>query len=154
MVSDLHLSTAPRTLPDVGADLLILAGDIHRPVEAMRWAKNLPLPVIYVPGNHEHYGSSLPETDRLFGELSNGSNGSNVTVLNCAEQRTNDVRVLGATLWTDFLINGDGVDRRKTMDEAQKFTRVLANPRGYVRDGNPENAGFNPGLMVEVGIPH
>ena len=35
IVSDLHLSLAPCFLPDAGADLLILAGDIHRPVEAM-----------------------------------------------------------------------------------------------------------------------
>ena len=55
IVSDLHLGLAPCVIPDVGADLLILAGDIHRPVEAMNWAKSLPMPIIYVPGNHEYY---------------------------------------------------------------------------------------------------
>ena len=249
IVSDLHLGLAPCVIPDVGADLLILAGDIHRPVEAMNWAKSLPMPIIYVPGNHEYYGSNLAATDRLLGELSQGSN---VTLLNCAEQRIGNVRVLGATLWTDFLLNGDGAVWQKTMDEAQKFsrdftriaadeagaevfsplhcaaifkrhahwlearlaepfvgttvvvthfapalgsiaprfagsslnacfisdltalveksgaalwvhghthdsfdyhvgrTRVLANPRGYVKDGSAENAAFNPGLTVEV----
>lgn len=120
IVSDLHLSLAPCAIPDVGADLLILAGDIHRPAQAMAWAINLPMPIVYVPGNHEYYGSSLPATDRLLSELSQGTN---VTLLNCAEQRFGQVRVLGATLWTDFLLNGDGLIWQKTMDEAQQFSR-------------------------------
>jgi predicted phosphodiesterase len=92
IVSDLHLGLAPCTIPEVGADLLILAGDIHRPVEALCWAKNLPIPIVYVPGNHEYYGSILPATDRLLCELSQGSN---VTLLGvwAAETRvvTNNV---------------------------------------------------------------
>lgn len=32
-----------------------------------------------------------------------------------------------------------------------KRTRVLANPRGYVKDGKAENSEFDPGLTVEVG---
>ena len=250
IVSDIHLGLAPCNIPDVGADLLILAGDIHRPLEALAWAKTLPMPIVYVPGNHEYYGSSLPATDRLLRELSQGSN---VTLLNCGETHIDGVRVLGATLWTDFLLNGDGPEWQKTMDEAQHFsrdftriavdeeglealspmhcaalfrrhanwleerlakpfagttvvvthfapsvgsvaprfagsslnacfvsdleglveksgavlwvhghthdsfdyriggTRVLANPRGYVKDGKAENAAFDPGLTVNVG---
>jgi hypothetical protein len=41
IVSDIHLGLAPCALPNVGADLLILAGDIHRPVEALRWARGV-----------------------------------------------------------------------------------------------------------------
>ena len=250
IVSDIHLGLAPCNIPDVGADLLILAGDIHRPLEALAWAKTLPMPIVYVPGNHEYYGSSLPATDRLLRELSQGSN---VTLLNCGETRIGGVRVLGATLWTDFLLNGDGPEWQTTMDEAERFsrdftriavdeeklemlspmhcaalfrrhanwleerlaepfagttvvvthfapsvgsvaprfagsslnacfvsdleglveksgavlwvhghthdsfdyriggTRVLANPRGYVKDGKAENAAFDPGLTVNVG---
>ena len=250
IVSDIHLGLAPCALPNVGADLLILAGDIHRPVEALRWARELPIPIIYVPGNHEYYGSSLPATDRLLRELVQDSN---VTLLDCAEKRIDDVRVLGATLWSDFLLYGDGPEREKAMDEAKRFsrdfsritvdeegletlspehcatlfmqhanwlearlaepfagetvvvthfapsagsiaprfvgsllnacfvsnldalversgaalwvhghthnscdyhikrTRVLANPRGYVKDGKAENSEFDPGLTVEVG---
>ena len=208
IVSDIHLGLAPCALPNVGADLLILAGDIHRPVEALRWARELPIPIIYVPGNHEYYGSSLPATDRLLRELVQDSN---VTLLDCAEKRIGDLRVLGATLWTDFLLYGEGPEREKAMDEAKRFsrdfsritvdeegletlspehcatlfmqhanwldaldessgaalwvhghthnscdyhikrTRVLANPRGYVKDGKAENSEFDPGLTVEVG---
>lgn len=120
IVSDIHLGLAPCILPNVGADLLILAGDIHRPVEALRWARELPIPIIYVPGNHEYYGSSLPATHRLLREVVQDSN---VTLLDCAEKRIGDVRVLGATLWTDLLLFGDGPEREKAMDEAKRFSR-------------------------------
>ncbi|MCW5594994.1 MAG: metallophosphoesterase [Rhodocyclaceae bacterium] len=120
IVSDIHLSLAPCVIPDVGADLLILAGDIHRPVEALRWAKELPIPIVYVPGNHEYYNSSLSATDRLLGELAQDSN---VTMLDCAEKCIGNVRVLGAALWTDFLLYGDGPEREKAMEEARRFSR-------------------------------
>ncbi|NMF87534.1 metallophosphoesterase family protein [Aromatoleum petrolei] len=250
IVSDIHLGLAPCEVPDTGADLLILAGDIHRPREALGWAAALNRPAIYVPGNHEYYGSSIPETNRMLHELSHDSG---VTVLDCEEMRIGDVRILGATLWSDFRIAGDGALREQAMDEATRFsrdfsriaiddaqkviftpqhcaalfedhanwlrtrlaerfdgttvvvthfapsprsiaarfggsplnacfvsdletlvsdseaalwihghthdsfdyrvggTRVLANPRGYVRDGIAENASFDPGLTVEVG---
>ena len=123
IVSDLHLSLAPCDLPQVGADLVILAGDIHRPAEAMCWATALPTPVVYVPGNHEYYGSSLPATDRLLTQLSHGSN---VTVLNTRELRLGGVRVLGAALWTDFALDGDGPVRDHAMAEATRFSRDFA----------------------------
>jgi predicted phosphodiesterase len=45
--------------PQTDADVVILAGDIARPVEAIPWILALDKPVVYVPGNHEFYGSSL-----------------------------------------------------------------------------------------------
>ena len=250
IVSDLHLGLAPCALPDTGADLLILAGDIHRPREALQWATALGRPALYVAGNHEYYGSSIPATDRLLRELSRDSM---VTMLDCAERRIGAVRILGATLWTDFRVAGDDRRRGQVMDEAIRFsrdfsrivcnegqedlftpqdcaalfehhvrwlearlaepfagetvvvthfaptlrsiaprfagsplnacfvsdlealvagsgvtlwihghthdsfdyrvagTRVVANPRGYVRNGIAENPAFDPGLTVEVG---
>ena len=120
IVSDLHLGLAPCELPDTGAELLILAGDIHRPREALQWARALGRPAIYVPGNHEYYGSSIPATDRLLGELSRDSM---VTVLDCAEKRIGNVRILGAALWTDFRIAGDEAAREQAMNDAVRFSR-------------------------------
>ena len=99
---------------------LILAGDIHRPREALQWATALQRPAIYVPGNHEYYGSSLPATNRLLHELSRDSL---VTVLDCEEKSIGDVRILGATLWTDFRIAGEGALREQAMDDAVRFSR-------------------------------
>ncbi|HJV25942.1 MAG TPA: metallophosphoesterase family protein [Aromatoleum sp.] len=120
IVSDIHLGLAPCEVPETGADLLILAGDIHRPREAIEWASALKRPAIYVAGNHEYYGSSVPATNRLLQELSRDTT---VTVLDCEEKRIDDVRILGATLWTDFRLMGDGAPRERSMDEAVRFSR-------------------------------
>ncbi|MBN9401475.1 MAG: metallophosphoesterase, partial [Burkholderiales bacterium] len=58
ILSDLHLSQQGLELPDVEADITILAGDIARPRAAMDWAGRIPRPVLYVPGNHEFYGGT------------------------------------------------------------------------------------------------
>src|SRR3954462_11909898 len=66
ILSDLHLSQAELPLRESDADAVILAGDIARPEQALEWAKRLAKPVLYVPGNHEFYGGSIPGTlDRL-----------------------------------------------------------------------------------------
>src|SRR3546814_1300972 len=68
ILSDLHLSQQGMPAPPVHADLSILAGDIARPEAAMKWAAGLGRPALYVPGNHEFYGSSIPETRRRLAE--------------------------------------------------------------------------------------
>ena len=105
---------------ELGAELVILAGDIHRPPQAMEWAKALGRPVLYVAGNHEYYGSSIPATDQLLQTLGRDSL---VSVLNCGERRIGGVRFLGATLWTDFRIAGDGPQREVAMNQAVAFSR-------------------------------
>jgi hypothetical protein len=41
ILSDLHLSRGELPVPDNGADLVILAGDIGRPAQAMAWASRI-----------------------------------------------------------------------------------------------------------------
>lgn len=101
ILSDLHLSVAPLAAPDVDADVTILAGDISRPAEAIAWARALPRPVIYVPGNHEFYGGTLAGT---LAELRRLSAGTNVHLLERGSVVINGVRFLGTTLWTDFAL--------------------------------------------------
>ena len=59
ILSDLHLEMGNYTPTVPAADLVILAGDIHKGAQAVRWAfREYPqLPVLLVPGNHEYYGS-------------------------------------------------------------------------------------------------
>ena len=66
ILSDLHLGFEPFARPVNDADVVILAGDIARPREAVAWATGFAKPVLYVPGNHEFYGSSI---DRVLAEL-------------------------------------------------------------------------------------
>jgi predicted phosphodiesterase len=58
ILSDLHLSQGELALPSNDADVVVLAGDIARPAEAIAWATRFAKPVLYVPGNHEFYGGS------------------------------------------------------------------------------------------------
>lgn len=134
IVSDLHLGLAPCQLPDTGADLLILAGDIQRPQAALQWATALNRPAIYVAGNHEYYGSSIPATNRLLQDLSRDSP---VTVLDCGEKRIGALRILGATLWTDFRLTGTDATREQVMLDAIRFSRDFS--RITIADGQPDN---------------
>ena len=128
--SDVHLEVRERQAPsswtgvlplgfgpDLSAfvgrvDLLVLAGDIGRlrstrnvsPLSyAQQAAAFLGCRVILVPGNHEYYRGSF-DGDRaalLAAEI------PGVTVLDRGEARIGALRVLGATLWTDYAVTGD-----------------------------------------------
>lgn len=115
VLSDLHLSRGGLPPPSVDADVVVLAGDIARPAQAIEWARQLGKPALYVPGNHEFFGSSIPETLRDLKQLAAGSN---VRVLDNEECRIGNVRFLCCTLWTDFLLMGDGAARDAVIREA------------------------------------
>lgn len=129
IVSDLHLSRAPQPLPRGDADAYVLAGDLGRPAEAIAWARALDRPAFYVPGNHEFYGHALPQVVR---ELRALAEGSQVRVLDNEEACLGGVRFLGTTLWTDFLLDGEGPARERAMQEAaarlHDFRRIHLDP--------------------------
>ena len=121
------LGYGPDLSPFAGAvDLLVLAGDIGRvhstrnvsPLSyAGQAAAFLGCPAILVPGNHEYYRSSFDE-DRaaLLAAQRPG-----VTVLDRGEalivHGSTRLRVLGATLWTDYAATGD---REAAMEAAER----------------------------------
>ena len=108
ILSDLHLEFAPFTPPDVGADAVILAGDIHNGRQGVVWAfQTFPNhPVIYALGNHEFYGLKL---QRVVEEIKDLASGTNIHVLERESFCLEDVVFLGTTLWTDFALNGNHV---------------------------------------------
>lgn len=120
ILSDLHLEFADWT-PDPAAitvaDLIVLAGDIGVGTTGLYWAsRSFPgKPVVYVAGNHEFYGGNISRTSL---ELQATARDLNITYLDNSEQLfefpgCRPLRVLGATLWTDFLLLG-----RKRLSEA------------------------------------
>jgi predicted phosphodiesterase len=115
VISDLHLSRGPQAPPVNDCAAYVLAGDIGRPVEAIAWARGLDRPVLYVPGNHEFYGSTLSSTTR---ELLRLASDSPIHILDNAECCIGGVRFLGSTLWTDFLLDGPGAARDIAVQEA------------------------------------
>ncbi|MEO8986640.1 MAG: metallophosphoesterase [Rhodanobacter sp.] len=104
VLSDLHLGVRPMPPPEVAADVTILAGDIRRPASAaMAWAATLGRPVLYVPGNHEFYGGSIPQV-RLALDRSAREHG--IQLLDQSTRVIGGVRFVGTTLWTDFALFG------------------------------------------------
>lgn len=105
ILSDLHLEffDGNRELPDVEADIVILAGDIHRHSEGLAWARRQfsELPIIYVPGNHEFYGTCMP---LLRDELLLEAERFDIELLDNRAVTLNGVRFYGTTLWTDFAL--------------------------------------------------
>jgi predicted phosphodiesterase len=126
ILSDLHLSLGPLAAPRNDADVVVLAGDLARPREAIAWASRLGKPALYVPGNHEFYGGSLDGTVEELHELCAGTN---VRLLDNEEAIVGGVRVLGSTLWSDFLLEGMGEKRDAAVREASRLIRDFSRIR-------------------------
>ncbi|MFO6419250.1 metallophosphoesterase [Hylemonella sp. W303a] len=97
----LHLQTIIQPVPN--ADVLVLAGDIHRGIQAVNVFRDWPVPVIYVAGNHEFYAQKWEET-RL--KLRQACKEAGIHFLDDDELVLGGVRFLGSTLWTDFRQRG------------------------------------------------
>lgn len=92
ILSNLHMSQGSLKLPENDADLVVLAGDIARPREAVSWAVGFGKPVFYVPGNHEFYGGSIARTVK---ELKQLCAGTSIHVLDNDELVIEGIRFLG-----------------------------------------------------------
>ena len=108
VVSDLHLEFH-NLLPSVaeGADVLVCTGDLA-PIgagavrnAAEEWAEARH--ILYVPGNHEFYGADI---DRARKQLAEECARHGITLLDTDAIVIDDVHFIGATLWTDFLLDG------------------------------------------------
>jgi len=109
VVSDVHAEVDPQArheVVDLGADLVIVAGDVDAGGAGVRWAAETwpNTPVIYVMGNHEPYGGSI---EIAWTCCQVAAAGTNVHVLEREVVTIAGVRILGATLWTDLALAGD-----------------------------------------------
>lgn len=110
IASDLHLEHLERYFPgekliklQPGVDVLVLAGDIHSGSKAIQMFDHMGVDVVMVAGNHEAYGR---DWDATINEMKAASRGTRIHVLNNDEVVLGGVRFLGATLWTDFKVDG------------------------------------------------
>jgi predicted phosphodiesterase len=119
-------------------DLVLLAGDVdskHRGVGyANILAGYLGVPVVYVAGNHEFYGSHLGlpfELERAAAQMHGVFYLENSRIE--FEMKGRHVVVLGATLWTDFALLGQQ-ERERCMQEAEQtmsdYQAIHVNPPG------------------------
>lgn len=142
ILSDLHLEFGPFIPPQVEADVIILAGDIHTGTKGIEWAGQY-FPdrlVLYVAGNHEYYGKSLP---RLLDTMRAKAEGTSVHILENTSVEVGEVTFYGCTLWTDFQLFDN---RRSAMGEAAErmtdFRRIRVSPQ-YRRLRPEDTAMYN-----------
>jgi Icc-related predicted phosphoesterase len=120
VLSDLHLEFAPfepETAAVAAADIVVLAGDIHKGVRGIEWARTAfaDKPIIYVAGNHEFYGQHWT---RLLDKLHEAAEKHGVHFLENEAVEKAGVRFLGCSLWTDFDLFGAEA-KRSAMVRAQ-----------------------------------
>ena len=92
--------------PLQGADAVVCAGDVGEGLLAsLRWLRAaMPDgPIVFVPGNHEYYGGWHPEDLRVGRRVASDLG---VTLLDEETAILGGVRFVGATLWTDYALDG------------------------------------------------
>lgn len=113
LLSDLHHEFQPGSQSQeyfqyTGEDVLVLAGDIAsgstNTMDVIKKFKNAGYEhIVYVPGNHEYYGTDIRDFDAKMMLKCDRIPG--VHFLNPGHIIINDVVFIGATLWTDFQHN-------------------------------------------------
>lgn len=117
LISDLHLDTWGMQSPICDAHACAILGDVHEGLNGYDFVRRIAdtKPVMLVLGNHEFYLSSLKDTYAAWEEKAKKH--GNIFLLQNSTHQINDVRFIGATLWTDFgrnpllMIQGMGVTK-------------------------------------------
>jgi predicted phosphohydrolase len=86
-------------------DLIVLAGDIGMGKKGREWITSAypESRVIYVAGNHEYYGHTIPQLTRRLEAQSD----IRLRILECQTVDIEGVRFFGCTLWSDLAVEGD-----------------------------------------------
>ena len=158
LLSDLHLETHPHFVPEFapGADVLILAGDIGSYQEGSmlvtqgdqdfglaRFSPRAdlaawPVPVFFVPGNHEYDGMPFEEAHARLQETCERLQ---ITWLHRRVKVIKGVRLIGCTLWSDFeaLVPQQGplTQQLKAREKAERAADFYLRKTGTTLDGKP-----------------
>lgn len=145
IASDLHLEFHKARPADYSgidavpsAEVLILAGDIALGSNAVSVFKNWPVPVLYVAGNHEYYGSDIVKVNK---ELREQCAGTQLHFLERDAIVIGGVRFLGTTLWTDYRLYGRD-HRARAMSEARECLNDHSSIRFNGKRFEPKDALF------------
>lgn len=142
ILSDLHLELSKFEPFATDADVIVLAGDIALEDNGIIWARAVfpNKEIIYVPGNHEFYGTKRLETLEL---MRRAAHECEVHLLDDAEIVIDGIRFIGSTLWTDFNLFGQE-SQLAAMNECQD--RV--NDFRLIHEENQKR--FSPAFSVEL----
>jgi len=106
ILCDLHIEFGGFVVADIGADVVVLAGDVHAKDKGLKWIfdQNFKVPVLYVLENHEFYRDKFPG---LIDKLKREAHGTNVHVLENDSVEIDGYRFFGCTLWPDMKLLGN-----------------------------------------------
>ena len=152
LISDLHLEVHPhlQVQPAPSADLLVLAGDVGSyqagsllagedfGLDRFSPARGWPVPVLFVPGNHEYDNRDFDETHAL---LRATCERLGITWLERETLVLDGVRFVGTTLWTDFdalaPAGGDLTQVLRARAKAFRAANFYLQKTGATRKGQP-----------------
>ena len=156
LLSDLHLEVHPhyRPQPAPDADVLVLAGDIGSYQSGSRMAgdefglerfsprRGWPVPVVYVPGNHEYDNLDFDEAHQRLRAVCERLG---LIWLEREVLILGPVRLVGTTLWTDFDALATDEDRSapgpaailKRREKAFRAANFYLQKTGATRGGRP-----------------
>jgi Icc-related predicted phosphoesterase len=158
LLSDLHLETHPRFTPEASplADVLVLAGDIgsyqegsmlfdHKDTDfgLARFSPRQdlgawPVPVFFVPGNHEYDGMPFEVADARLRETCQRLG---ITLLHQRVEVFKGVRLIACTLWSDFEalvpLNGPLTQQLKAREKAERAADFYLRKTGTTLNGEP-----------------
>jgi len=130
-LSDLHLTQhdamsllRPDRFPD--ADVCVMAGDLCESINlSVNWLGKVVrphMPVVYVLGNHEFYGTSIEAGRKNAAMIARALD---VTLLDDSCAVIGGTRFVGGTLWTDFALfaAGEGAARDERISLAMYEAR-------------------------------
>lgn len=140
VLSDLHIDVNERCYgnslewphENPMADVVVIAGDLAEIGWSCRFleewlAECFPTkPVIYVPGNHDYYGSSRQMTESML--LSIDGRIKNFHVLIEESILVEDMWFLGTPLWTDFRGPLTPMERAQFINGIGDFQRIKKDP--------------------------
>ncbi|RZL11217.1 MAG: phosphoesterase [Rubrivivax sp.] len=139
ILSDLHLETEDfQPQPAPGADLLVIAGDIDSTWHGLALFKGWPVPVIYVPGNHEF---DRRDVDEALAGLRARCEAYGIRLLErdtCVMTAPDGrrIRFAGTVRWSDFDLFGES-ERPRVQRAAGYYVKVMRSTRdGQLFDAN------------------
>lgn len=146
--SDLHLDfdevIHPPAIPD--ADVCICAGDIldGGPAASVAYLGTYVanfMPVVFVPGNHEYYGSSIVEGAKFASEVAGTF--PNLHFLNRDAVSLGGYRFVGATLWSDFGLYGDrGMGLLEAQNGLNDYRKIKMSKKPFKRFSSRQAHGL------------
>ena len=131
ILCDLHVEFGDFVPPVVGADVVVLAGDVHVKNRGLQWIfdQKFEIPVLYVLGNHEFYKEKFPG---LIDKFKMGAAGTNVHVLKNDSVEIGGYRFFGCTLWSDMDLLGDPYVASIAAADAMNDYSLIRHSKTYI----------------------